>query len=99
MYEYLRDNGTTAEEHATSSARPTCAIPAHGQRGRPAPANEHLLVEEDPKIFAGDIFSYYVVTRDYYDRYNLPVMETNHAEPDHGCWLRPAPAPRGAAVR
>jgi len=40
-------------------------------------------------IAAGEVFGYYVVTRDYYDRYNLPVMhtETNKAEPDSERWL------------
>src|SRR5205814_1778139 len=52
-------------------------------------ANEHLLVEEDRAIFAGEVFGYYVVTRDYYNRYNLPVMhtETNKEDPDAERWL------------
>jgi hypothetical protein len=51
--------------------------------------NEHLLVGEDRAVFAGEVFGYYVVTRDYYNRYNLPVMhtETNKEEPDADRWL------------
>ncbi|MFN7945139.1 MAG: family 1 glycosylhydrolase [Blastocatellia bacterium] len=87
MYEYLMDNGMTAEEcdfFLAHHLREHCIMGNDYYA-----ANEHLLVSEDKSIYAGEIFGYYVVTRDYYNRYNLPVMhtETNNAEPDAERWL------------
>ena len=38
---------------------------------------------------SGEIFGYYIITHQYYDRYRLPVMhtETNINEPDSVDWL------------
>src|SRR5437764_14911646 len=46
--------------------------------------NDHLLMENDVRSPAGEIFGYYVITKQYYDRYRLPVMhtETNMTEDD-----------------
>jgi beta-glucosidase len=87
MYEYVRDNGMSAEEYdffLTHNLREHCVLGNDYYA-----ANEHLLLDEDRKVYAGEVFGYYVVTRDYYDRYNLPVMhtETNKAEPDAERWL------------
>jgi beta-glucosidase len=87
MYEYLRDNGMTREEYdffLTHSLREHCVMGNDYYD-----TNEHLLVEEDRTVFAGEVFGYYVVTRDYYNRYNLPVMhtETNKEDPDAERWL------------
>ena len=51
--------------------------------------NEHLRVAEDRGVFAGEVFGYDVIRRDYYERYNLPVMhaESNKEEPDAERWL------------
>ena len=87
MYEYLMNNGMTAEEYDFFLAH---HLREHCVMGNDYyAANEHLLVSEDKSIYAGEIFGYYVVTRDYYNRYNLPVMhtETNNAEPDAERWL------------
>jgi hypothetical protein len=37
-----------------------------------------------------DVFGYYVPTKQYFDRYRLPVVhtETNYTEPDAVAWLR-----------
>ncbi|MGH2371532.1 MAG: family 1 glycosylhydrolase, partial [Chloroflexota bacterium] len=87
MFEYLWDNGMTAEEYdffMRFNLREHCVMGNDYYI-----SNEQLLVTEDRRDFAGEIFGYYVVTRDYYDRYHLPVMhtETNKAEPDAERWL------------
>lgn len=38
--------------------------------------NEHVILEDGRTIGAGDVYGYYVITRQYYDRYKLPVMHT-----------------------
>jgi beta-glucosidase len=87
MYEYLMDNGMTREEYEAfmlHNLREHCIMGNDYYV-----ANEHILVEEDQTEFAGEIFGYYVITKEYYERYNLPVMhtETNKAEPDAERWL------------
>jgi beta-glucosidase len=87
MYEYVRDNGMTEEEYnffMLHSLREHCVL----GNDYYVP-NEHLLVDEHRTELAGEIFGYYVVTKDYYDRYNLPLMhtETNREEPDAKQWL------------
>jgi beta-glucosidase len=87
MYEYLLDNGMTAEEYdyfQVYDLREHCVLGNDYYA-----ANEHLLIDEHTRVYAGDIFGYHVVTRDYYQRYNLPAMctETNCREPDADAWL------------
>ncbi|HET7770758.1 MAG TPA: family 1 glycosylhydrolase [Chloroflexota bacterium] len=87
MYQYLRDNGMTEEEHdffLTYNLREHCVMGNDYYV-----TNEHLLVTETTSVAAGEVFGYYVVTKDYYQRYNLPVMhtETNLIEPDSERWL------------
>jgi beta-glucosidase/6-phospho-beta-glucosidase/beta-galactosidase len=87
MYEYLMDNGMTPEEYdffLTYNVREHCVMGNDYYV-----TNEHLLTSESTSVAAGEVFGYYVVTRDYYDRYNLPVMhtETNKEEPDSERWL------------
>lgn len=87
MYEYLLDNGMTEEEYDFFFLH---NLLEHCIMGNDYYiSNEHLLVDETRAVFGGDIFGYYVVTRDYHDRYNLPVMhtETNLAEPGAEKWL------------
>jgi beta-glucosidase/6-phospho-beta-glucosidase/beta-galactosidase len=87
MYEYLRDHGMTEEEYEffhAQNLREHCVLGNDYYI-----TNEHLLVNEHDRVFAGEVFGYAVVTRDYYARYNLPVMhtETNRPEPDAERWL------------
>jgi beta-glucosidase/6-phospho-beta-glucosidase/beta-galactosidase len=53
--------------------------------------NEHLVPAGDgPVQPSGEIFGYYVTTKQYYDRYHLPVMhtETNLADAERApAWL------------
>jgi beta-glucosidase len=87
MYEYLLDNGMSEEEYdffLHTSLREHCIMGNDYYI-----SNEHLLIDEERAVFAGEVFGYYVVTKDYYNRYNLPVMhtETNKEEPDAERWL------------
>ena len=51
--------------------------------------NEHVLAPDGQSIGAGDVYGYYVITRQYYDRYRLPVMhtETNRTAKHAVEWL------------
>jgi len=87
MYEYLLDNGMTPDEYdffMSYGLREYCIMGNDYYV-----TNEHLLVDENRTEMAGEVFGYYVITRDYYKRYNLPVMhtETNKHEPDAERWL------------
>ncbi len=87
MFEYICDNGMTDEEYdffMMHNLREHCIIGNDYYE-----ANEHLLIDETRRVFAGDIFGYYIVTKDYYTRYNLPAMctETNKWEPDAERWM------------
>ena len=76
MYEYLMDNGMAREEYhwflaKASGLRPYCIMGNDYYV-----TNEHLVATNGPVRPAGEIFGYYVITRQYYDRYHLPVMHT-----------------------
>jgi beta-glucosidase/6-phospho-beta-glucosidase/beta-galactosidase len=51
--------------------------------------NEHVINENCTSIGAGDVYGYYVITRQYFDRYRLPVMhtETNRTGKDAVGWM------------
>ena len=88
MYRYLLEHGMTPAEYdwfAASQLRARCVM------GNDYYAtNEHAVHADGSLSPSGEIFGYYVITRQYYDRYKLPVMhtETNTAEPDAVRWLR-----------
>ncbi len=87
LLEYLLDNGMSREEYDWFMVTD---LSEHCIMGNDYYAsNEHIMVEEERNEYAGDVFGYYVVTRDCYARYNLPVMhtETNTYEPDAVRWL------------
>jgi hypothetical protein len=45
--------------------------------------NEHLVPPGDRAMrSAGDVFGYYVITKQYFDRYRLPVMHTETNYPN-----------------
>ncbi len=82
MYEYLLDNGMArADLHwfYQNAVKDRCVMGNDYYI-----ANEHLIHEDGRVTASGEIFGYYVITRQYYDRYRLPVMhtETNLADPD-----------------
>ncbi|MDQ3041505.1 MAG: family 1 glycosylhydrolase, partial [Acidobacteriota bacterium] len=87
MYEYLRENGMTEEEYdffLQHDLREHCILGNDYYI-----TNEHLLVSETERVASGDIFGYYVVTKDYYERYDLLAMntETNITAPDAEMWM------------
>jgi beta-glucosidase/6-phospho-beta-glucosidase/beta-galactosidase len=88
MYEYLLDNGMTRDEYhwfLAQEVRANCIMGTDYYV-----TNEHLVHNDGSHSPAGEIFGYYVITRQYFDRYRLPVMhtETNTWEPMATHWLR-----------
>jgi beta-glucosidase/6-phospho-beta-glucosidase/beta-galactosidase len=92
MYEYLMDNGMTRDEYRffmKNSMKHHCIMGNDYYV-----TNEHLVAEDGGMSAAGEIFGYAVITRQYHERYRLPVMhtETNLCEGPNGDeavrWLR-----------
>lgn len=84
MFEFLMDNGLTRDEYHWflehgKNIRHHCVMGNDYYF-----TNESLVPPEGPLIGTGEVFGYYVITKQYYDRYRLPVMhtETNLAEDD-----------------
>jgi len=77
MYEYLIDHGMSRQEYHWFM-RKGRAIKPHCVMGNDYyDTNEHLVPAGDkPFTASGEIFGYYVITRQYFDRYHLPVMHT-----------------------
>lgn len=87
MYVYLLDNGMTNEEYTWFLQND---LSEHFVIGHDYyVTNEHLLVNEDIRHASGDVFGYYVLARQYHERYHLPIMhtETNFNEPGAVNWL------------
>ncbi|HEY7115931.1 MAG TPA: hypothetical protein VH475_05075, partial [Tepidisphaeraceae bacterium] len=88
MYEYLMDHGLTRDEYHW--------FLEHGKQMRPHCimgndyyiTNEHTVLGRDQVRPSGEIFGYYVITHQYFDRYHLPVMHTETNRKDE----REAPA-------
>ncbi|PVE23538.1 glycoside hydrolase family 1 [Microvirga sp. KLBC 81] len=85
MYELLMDGGMTREEYHfflnRSSLRHHCIMGNDYYV-----TNEHRVRADGSTTAAGDVFGYDDITRQYYDRYKLPVMhtETNLMEGSKG---------------
>jgi beta-glucosidase/6-phospho-beta-glucosidase/beta-galactosidase len=74
MYQYLLDHGMTREEYEWFGEH---HVKAHSVMGNDYYAHNEQLVHEDLTTEnAGEIFGYYILTRQYYQRYHLPVMHT-----------------------
>ncbi|KLK92231.1 glycoside hydrolase family 1 [Microvirga vignae] len=75
MYEFLMDGGMTREEYHfflnRSSLRHHCIMGNDYYV-----TNEHRVRADGSTAAAGDVFGYDEITRQYYDRYKLPVMHT-----------------------
>lgn len=90
MYEFLMDNGLTREEYHWflehgKNIRHHCVMGNDYYF-----TNESLVPPEGDLMGTGEVFGYYVITKQYFDRYHLPVMhtETNLAEDDRAPgWL------------
>ena len=88
MYEYLLDNGMTRDEYhwfLKNQVKTNCVMGNDYYI-----TNEHLVHEDGRVTPSGEIFGYYVITRQYYQRYRLPVMhtETNLSDAENSWdWL------------
>ncbi len=74
MYEYLMDNGMTREEYhffLENNLKHHCIMGNDYYI-----TNEHRVFENGSIQASGEIFGYHVITSQYYDRYQLPVMHT-----------------------
>ena len=88
MFRYLLNAGMTAEEYVWF--RDQRELRSHCIMGTDYYiTNEHIIRSDGTTIGAGDVYGYYVITRQYYDRYRLPVMhtETNRASSNAVEWL------------
>ncbi len=75
MYEYLTDNGMTRDEYHFFLGQRD--LSRHCVMGNDwYVTNEHLVQADGHCRWAGEVFGYDTVTRDYYERYRLPVMHT-----------------------
>ncbi|HYW69584.1 MAG TPA: family 1 glycosylhydrolase [Pyrinomonadaceae bacterium] len=80
MYEYVMDNGMTREEYHFFLEK---NLKHHSIMGNDYYiTNEHRVAKDGTTRPAGEVFGYYELTYQYYDRYRLPVMhtETNLSE-------------------
>jgi beta-glucosidase/6-phospho-beta-glucosidase/beta-galactosidase len=89
-HEYLRDNGVSREEFRWFMDHGKALKPHHVMGTDYYVTNEHLVDAAGRIEPAGEVFGYYVLARQYFDRYHLPVMhtETNTAGPGAVSWLR-----------
>ncbi len=74
MYEYLMDNGMTRDEYhffLGNSLKQYCIMGNDYYQ-----TNEHRVSADGSTRGAGEVFGYTVITRQYHDRYRLPVMHT-----------------------
>ena len=88
MFRYLLANNMTTDEYLWFRGQRD--IRAHCIMGTDYYiTNEHILKADGGSIGAGDVYGYYVITRQYFDRYRLPVMhtETNRAAKHAVEWL------------
>ncbi len=74
MYQYLTDNGMTREEFKWFHEKPLNARCVMGNDYYVT--NEHLVHSDGSITPAGEIFGYYVITHQYFQRYRIPVMHT-----------------------
>lgn len=84
MYEYLFDNGMTKEQYHFFLGN---RIKQHCILGNDYYwTNEHRVSADGHSVASGEVFGYTEITRQYYDRYRLPVMhtETNLIEGPNG---------------
>lgn len=71
---YLMDNGMTREEFEwfRQNEAPGYQVMGNDYYGR----NEQILLPDGSKCSGEDVFGWYYVTKDYYNRYRKPVMHT-----------------------
>jgi beta-glucosidase/6-phospho-beta-glucosidase/beta-galactosidase len=74
MYEYLLDNGMTRQEYHWFLGNHVKAVSILGNDYYVT--NEHVVHADGSTSKSGEIFGYYVITEQYFNRYQLPVMHT-----------------------
>ncbi|MEO7240762.1 MAG: family 1 glycosylhydrolase [Sphingomicrobium sp.] len=84
MFEYLTDNGMSRDEYhwfLEHQLKQHCILGNDYYM-----LNEHRVFADGHTVAAGEVFGYSEITRQYYNRYRLPVMhtETNLLEGPHG---------------
>jgi beta-glucosidase/6-phospho-beta-glucosidase/beta-galactosidase len=87
MYEYLLENGMTKDEYHWFQENQVSARCIMGNDYYAT--NEHLVLPNGTTTSSGEVFGYYVITHQYYNRYRLPIMhtETNMRMPGSESWL------------
>ncbi len=76
-YEYLLDNGVTREEYHWLQERGRAMRPRCIMGNDYYEENEYKVMNREGKLGpSGEIFGYYVITHQYFERYKLPVMHT-----------------------
>ncbi len=92
MYQYLTDCGMTREEYDWFMQCAPQYKPYSIMGNDYYLTNEHMVTPGDgPVTASGEIFGYYIITKQYFDRYHLPVMhtETNLADAERAPdWLQ-----------
>ncbi|AUD05909.1 family 1 glycosylhydrolase [Spirosoma pollinicola] len=74
MYEYLLDNGMSRDEYhffLSHNLKQYCIMGNDYYQ-----TNEHRVAADGSTRASGEVFGYHVITRQYHDRYRLPVMHT-----------------------
>ena len=74
MYEYLLDNGMSRAEYdwfLTHRLKQHCILGNDYYL-----TNEHRVFEDGHSEASGEVFGYSEITRQYYERYGLPIMHT-----------------------
>lgn len=88
MYRYVTAGGMSEQEYlwfmAQSDLKSHCIMGTDYYI-----TNEHVLHADGHATRVGDVYGYYVITRQYYERYHLPVMhtETNRSSRQAVGWL------------
>ncbi len=80
MYQYLLSNGMTEQEYQffmNTRLKHHCILGNDYYW-----TNEHRVPVQGGHSPAGEVFGYYEITRQYYDRYKLPVMHTETNFPE-----------------
>jgi beta-glucosidase/6-phospho-beta-glucosidase/beta-galactosidase len=88
MYEYLLNNGMKRDEYYWFMNNDVMGKCIMGNDYYVT--NEHMVHCDGHTSAAGEIFGYYLITLQYFNRYRLPIMhtETNITEPDSVSWLK-----------
>lgn len=91
MYEYLIDNGMTRDEYHWFHRNFNDYLKVRCVMGNDYYiTNEHMVHPDGTVSASGEIYGYYVITQQYFQRYRFPIMhtETNILDPLSVDWLK-----------